>query len=68
MAELSWAERVKRLRKTLNLSQEGFAHRIGVSFQTVNRWENRGIEPKSKPIRSVIEKLEQELHRSLPHR
>ncbi|NCO34885.1 MAG: helix-turn-helix transcriptional regulator [Armatimonadetes bacterium] len=61
MVNRSWSERVKHLRKTLNLSQEDFAHRIGVSFQTVNRRENRGTEPRSKPIRSVIETLEQEL-------
>lgn len=36
---------VKEIRKQLDLSQEDLAREIGVSFATVNRWENG----KSKP-------------------
>lgn len=36
---------IKKIRDRLGMSQEEFAHRVGVSFTTVNRWE-RG---KSKP-------------------
>mgnify|MGYP006285794497 CR=1 FL=1 len=35
----------KELRRRLNLSQEKFAARLGVSFQTINRWENGKTEP-----------------------
>ncbi|VEN72536.1 putative transcriptional regulator, XRE family [Candidatus Desulfarcum epimagneticum] len=35
-----FSERVKRTRSQLKLSQEDLAHSIGVSFATVNRWEN----------------------------
>lgn len=38
---------IKKLRKQLALTQEEFAHEIGVTFATVNRWENG----KSKPSR-----------------
>ena len=34
------AERLRQLRTSLNLSQEQLAHRLGVSFATVNRWES----------------------------
>ena len=36
----NFSERVKKVRSQLNLSQEDLAHAIGVSFATVNRWEN----------------------------
>lgn len=35
-----FAEKVKFVRKKLYLSQESLAKQIGVSFPTVNRWEN----------------------------
>lgn len=31
---------VKRVRNELGLSQEELAHELGVSFATINRWEN----------------------------
>jgi len=31
---------VKKVRKQLGISQEDLAHALGVSFATVNRWEN----------------------------
>ena len=40
---------VKRVRNQLNLSQEDLARELGVSFSTVNRWENG----KTNPIRVV---------------
>jgi putative transcriptional regulator len=33
-------ERIRSLRQRLQLTQEDFAHLIGVTFSTVNRWEN----------------------------
>lgn len=35
-----FSEHIKKVRSQLNLSQEVLAHAIGVSFATVNRWEN----------------------------
>jgi len=37
---------VKRLRKRLGLTQEQFAHKLGVTFSTVNQWENRRRQPQ----------------------
>jgi putative transcriptional regulator len=36
---------IKRVRKQLGLSQEELAHALGVSFATVNRWENGKTAP-----------------------
>lgn len=44
-----FSEHIKKVRSQLNLSQEVLAHAIGVSFATVNRWENGKTLP-SKPV------------------
>jgi len=36
---------VKEIRKQLGLSQEALARELGVSFATVNRWENAQVKP-----------------------
>ena len=36
----NFPETVKEVRRLLALSQEELAHALGVSFATVNRWEN----------------------------
>ena len=36
---------VKDVRSQLGLSQEDLAHALGVSFATVNRWENAKTSP-----------------------
>ena len=36
---MSFADKVKEVRKKLNLSQEKLAAKLGVSFSTVHRWE-----------------------------
>ena len=40
-----FSEIVKRVRYQLSLSQEDLAHKIGVSFATINRWENGKTAP-----------------------
>ena len=46
--------RVKEVRQTLGLTQEEFAHRIGVTVSTVNRWEKL----KSKPHKVLMRTIE----------
>ncbi|BBA33698.1 helix-turn-helix domain-containing protein [Methylocaldum marinum] len=41
----NFAEIVKEVRQQLGLSQEELAHELGVSFSTINRWENRKTVP-----------------------
>ena len=38
-------ELVKEIRRQLSLSQEGLARELGISFATVNRWENGLVKP-----------------------
>jgi putative transcriptional regulator len=52
----NFPELVKDVRRQLGLSQEELAHELGVSFATVNRWENGKTIP-SKLARRQIENL-----------
>ena len=45
---------VKKVRRQLSLSQEDLARELGVSFATVNRWENSHVKP-SKLARAQLE-------------
>ena len=49
------AAELKKLRQTRGWSQEDLARELGVSFATVNRWENG----KTKPSRLAYEKINQ---------
>jgi len=50
------AKQIKELRHRLNLTQEQFAARVGVTFTTVNRWESGKSTPSPLAMRQ-IEKL-----------
>lgn len=39
------ASLVRELRKRLDLTQEKFAAKLGVTFPTINRWENGRAAP-----------------------
>jgi putative transcriptional regulator len=45
---------IRKIRLELGLTQEQFAVKLGVSFPTVNRWENQ----ISKPSPLALQKLE----------
>ncbi len=55
----NFPEAVKKLRKQLGLSQEELAHALGVSFATVNRWENGKTAP-SKLARLQLDRFRRE--------
>lgn len=42
---MSFAEKIKFVRTELKLSQEDLARELGVSFATINRWENGSYNP-----------------------
>ena len=42
---MSFAEMVKNVRMKLKLSQEDLTNKLGVSFATINRWENGSYNP-----------------------
>ena len=39
-----FADRIQRLRAEIGLTQQALADRLGVSFATVNRWENKPVK------------------------
>ena len=55
MKEPDYARLVRELRKRLSLTQEKFAARLGVSFPTINRWENG----RSVPSPLALQRVEQ---------
>ena len=46
--------KIREIRQSLGLTQEEFAHKLGVTLCTVNRWENN----KSVPSRLALKQLE----------
>ena len=53
---------IHEIRARLGLTQEQLAARLGVTFPTVNRWENDRVKPSPLAIRQV-EALLRELGR-----
>lgn len=58
------AQHVREIRLEMGLTQEQFAAKLGVSFPTVNRWENK----KTKPSPLAIQKLQKLLSALLKKR
>lgn len=48
------SEEVKQIRARLGLSQEALAHRLGVAFQTVSRWEREICKPSGLALEKLI--------------
>lgn len=48
------AERIRQIRQRMQLTQEDFAHLIGVTFSTVNRWENGKSTPNRIAARLLL--------------
>ena len=55
-------DKIRELRLSLNLTQENFAHEIGVTFATVNRWENGRTTP-NKVAQKVLQQMERKLRK-----
>jgi len=63
MVKTNVSKMVRELRTALGLTQEQFAAKIGVTFSTVNRWENKKGKPS--PLAMLrIEKLKNVLKRN----
>ncbi len=50
---------VRSLRRETGLTQEKFAAQLGVTFPTINRWENN----RAKPSPLAVEKIEKMVRR-----
>jgi len=46
---------VKRLRERMGLTQEQFAREVGVTFSTVNLWENGHRRPQPYLLKRLLE-------------
>jgi putative transcriptional regulator len=56
---------VKRIRQSMQLTQEEFAHKLGVTLCTVNRWENNRTIPSRLAKKQIQHLMTQE---GLPYR
>ena len=54
MAE-QMGEFVRQLRRRLGMTQEEFAHAIGITVGTVNRWENHRFHPSKLARATIVE-------------
>ena len=53
-----YPQKIKDLRDTKGLTQTQFAELVGVSFATVNRWENRSSRPNNLAWQRIVELIE----------
>ncbi len=61
---LAIADLIREIRQQLGLSQEKLAAKLGVSFRTVNRWENRHAVPSALALKQIEELLHRMSHSS----
>ena len=54
---------VKDLRQRFQLTQEQFAHKVGVTYSTVNHWENGKRTPQPYLVQRLLD-LKRELDAS----
>lgn len=55
MTDLNIPKLVKELRERLGLTQEQFAQKIGVTYGSVNHWENGKRTPRPFLVRRLLE-------------
>lgn len=46
-------DRLKEIRRKCLLSQSEFAEELGISFSTVNRWENNKSTPNYQTLKKI---------------
>ncbi|HPQ71357.1 MAG TPA: helix-turn-helix transcriptional regulator [bacterium] len=52
------ARLVRELRERTGLTQEKFAAKLGVTFPTINRWENNRAKPSPLALQKIKELLQ----------
>ena len=52
---MKFCQVVKRIRLALKLSQEDLARELGVSYATINRWENGKSTPSRLALSAIKE-------------
>ena len=56
--DINIQELVRELRKRTGLSQEKFAAKLGVTFPTINRWENGRARPSPLAMQRIEDFLQ----------
>jgi putative transcriptional regulator len=51
---MKFSRAVFELRKSLNMSQAAFAKELGVSYTSINRWENDAQQPSPLAIKMLL--------------
>ena len=51
---MDWAKNIKKLREKMLLTQQEFADFLGVSFNSISRYENGKFEPTMKIKRQLM--------------
>lgn len=52
---MTYAQRIKKLREVMLITQKELSVLLSVSFVTVNRWENGKFEPTMKEKRKLAQ-------------
>ncbi len=52
---------IKEIRKQLKLTQEQLAHKLGVSWTTVSRWENGRSKPSPLALKAIRQLTNEEM-------
>jgi DNA-binding transcriptional regulator YiaG len=53
--EENMSDFVRKLRRQLGMTQEEFAHALGITVGTVNRWENKRFRPSKLARTTIVE-------------
>jgi len=56
-AQIDIPRLIRKLRERTGLTQEKFAAKLGVTFPTINRWENGRAKPSPLAMQKVEELL-----------
>ncbi len=59
MRNINIPKLIKKLRNKLDLTQEQFAQRVGVTFSTVNSWERGSRKPHPFLFKRLLEMAEE---------
>ena len=54
MDQVNTGKLIRELRLKLDMTQEEFAHSLGITVSTVNRWENSHSEPSKLARASIV--------------
>jgi transcriptional regulator with XRE-family HTH domain len=54
---MTFPQTIRSVRESLNLTQAEFAHKLGISSQTVNNWETGRVEPWPRKKQHLLESL-----------